>query len=183
MNVVSRPARAIQATVLLVAALCAPGCGGKEGSGAGSDASTSGGGSSGGGSSSSGAESSGGSDGSSGGSGSGSSGSSSSSGSGSGGSSGGSSGGGSGSGGGGEAGSLACGPYSCDVATEFCYEAGGGAFLLDGGSNFTYACNPIPAQCQPNPTCACIIAADAGTHGCPCSVQAGGALRAECLYP
>src|SRR5580658_6334072 len=86
-------------------------------------------------------------------------------------------------GGGKDAGTLACGPYSCDVATEFCYEAGGGAILPDGGSNFTYACSPIPAQCQPAPTCACIVAADAGTHGCPCSVQAGGALLAACLYP
>jgi hypothetical protein len=86
-------------------------------------------------------------------------------------------------GGGKDAGTLACGPYSCDVATEFCYEAGGGAVLPDAGSNFTYACNPIPAQCRAAPTCACIVAADAGTHGCPCSVQAGGALLAACLYP
>jgi hypothetical protein len=86
-------------------------------------------------------------------------------------------------GGGKDAGTLVCGPYSCDVATEFCYEAGGGAVLPDAGSNFTYACNPIPTQCRPNPTCACIIAADAGTHGCPCSVEPGGALLAACLYP
>jgi len=89
----------------------------------------------------------------------------------------------SGSSGGRDAGSLACGPYTCKVATEFCYEAGGGAVLPEGGSNFTYACNPIPAQCEPDPTCACIVAADAGTHGCPCSVQPGGALLAACLYP
>jgi hypothetical protein len=86
-------------------------------------------------------------------------------------------------GGGKDAGSFACGPASCDVATEFCFESGGGAVLPDGGSNFTYACNPIPPQCQPDPTCDCIIAADAGTHGCPCSVQPGGALRAACLHP
>ena len=91
--------------------------------------------------------------------------------------------GGSGSDGGRDAGSFACGPYSCDVATEFCFEAGGGAVRPDGGSNFTYACNPIPAQCQPDPSCACVVAADAGTHGCPCSVQPGGALLAACLYP
>jgi hypothetical protein len=88
-----------------------------------------------------------------------------------------------GSDGGRDAGGFACGPYSCDVATEFCYEAGGGAVRPDGGSNFTYACNPIPAHCQPDPTCACVVAADAGTHGCPCSVQPGGALLAACLYP
>ncbi|MGO9839342.1 MAG: hypothetical protein ACLP1X_34610 [Polyangiaceae bacterium] len=41
---------------------------------------------------------------------------------------------GSSSGGGGDAGSLACGPYSCDVSTQFCYEAGGGAILPDAGS-------------------------------------------------
>jgi hypothetical protein len=89
----------------------------------------------------------------------------------------------SGSEGGRDAGSFACGPYSCDVATEFCYEAGGGAVLPDGGSNFTYACNPIPTQCEPDPTCTCVMAADAGTHGCPCRVQPGGALVAACLYP
>jgi hypothetical protein len=90
---------------------------------------------------------------------------------------------GSGSDGGRDAGSFACGPHSCDVATEFCYEAGGGAVLPDGGSNFTYACTPIPTQCLPNPTCTCVVDADAGTHGCPCSVQPGGALLAACLYP
>ncbi len=82
-----------------------------------------------------------------------------------------------------DAGTLACGPYSCDVATAFCVETGGGAVRPDGGSNLTYACTPIPARCQPAPTCACIIAADAGIPGCPCSVQPGGALLAACLYP
>jgi hypothetical protein len=82
-----------------------------------------------------------------------------------------------------DAGTLACGPYSCDVATEFCFEAGGGDLRPDGGSNLTYACNPIPARCQPAPTCACLVAADAGIHGCPCSVQPGGALLATCLDP
>ncbi len=82
-----------------------------------------------------------------------------------------------------DAGTSACGPYSCDLATEFCFEAGGGAVRPDGGSNLTYACNPIPARCQPAPTCACVSAADAGIHGCPCSVQPGGALLAACLYP
>jgi hypothetical protein len=86
-------------------------------------------------------------------------------------------------GGGKDAGSFACGSSSCDVATEFCYEAGGGAVKPDGGDNFTSACTPIPPQCQPNPTCDCVVAADAGTHGCPCSVQPGGALLAACLYP
>jgi len=83
----------------------------------------------------------------------------------------------------GDAGSFACGPYSCDIATEFCFESGGGAALPDSESNFTYACNPIPPQCQPDPTCPCVVAADAGTHGCPCTIQAGGALLAACLYP
>jgi hypothetical protein len=93
--------------------------------------------------------------------------------------------GGSSSGGGGkrDAGTLACGPSSCDVATEFCYEAGGGAFLPDAGSNFTYACSPIPVQCLANPTCACLVAEDAGTRGCPCSARPGGGLVAACLYP
>jgi hypothetical protein len=85
--------------------------------------------------------------------------------------------------GGKDAGSFACGPSSCDVATEFCFESGGGAVQPDGGSNFTYACNPIPSQCQPSPTCDCVVAADAGTHGCPCSVKPGGALLAACLHP
>jgi len=139
------------------------------------------------GSSSSGSSSAGGgSGGSSGGSGAGSSGSGSSgsaSGSTSGSSGGGSNSSGSGSGSGSDAGGFACGPYSCDVAIEFCFESGGGAALPDGGSNFTYACNPIPPQCQPDPTCPCVVAADAGTHGCPCSIQPGGALVAACLYP
>jgi|SRR5580692_1009467 hypothetical protein len=137
------------------------------------------------GSSSSGSSSaSGGSSASSGGSGAGSSGSG-SSGGGSGSTSGSSGGGsnGSGSGSGSDAGGFACGPYSCDIATEFCFESGGGAALPDAGSNFTYACNPIPLQCQPDPTCPCVVAADAGTHGCPCSIQPRGAILAACLYP
>lgn len=76
---------------------------------------------------------------------------------------------------------IACGGTTCKQG-QFCFEAGGGAVLPDGGSNFTYGCNDIPPQCQPSPTCACIEASDAGTNGCPCSEQSGGFLVA-CLYP
>ena len=82
-----------------------------------------------------------------------------------------------------DAGGFACGLDSCAIATEFCFESGGGATFPDAGSNFTYACNPIPPQCEPEPTCRRVVAARAHTHGCPCSIQPGGALLAACLYP
>jgi hypothetical protein len=113
-------------------------------------------------------------------SGSGSGGGSGSSGSGSSGSGSSSSGGSSGSGSSGGA-PIACGGTTCSQG-QFCFEAGGGVALPDAGPNFTYACNDIPPQCQPTPTCACIEASDAGTNGCPCSEQNGGFLVA-CLYP
>jgi hypothetical protein len=81
-----------------------------------------------------------------------------------------------------DGGSYACGPYNCDIATQFCFEAGGGAQRPDA-SNFAYECKAIPSQCEPNPTCACLIAADAGTGSCPCNVEPGGAILAACLYP
>ena len=83
-----------------------------------------------------------------------------------------------------EAGTIACGPaHTCDAATEFCWQAGGGVVQPDGGASMSWMCKPIPSQCLAAPTCACIEAdGDAGAAPCSCSVQAGG-LVVACNYP
>jgi hypothetical protein len=78
-------------------------------------------------------------------------------------------------------GTFACGPSLSCTATQFCFEEGGGV-PVDGGNNMTYVCMAIPTACLVNPSCVCIEASDAGTNGCPCSVQGGGFLVA-CLFP
>jgi hypothetical protein len=75
---------------------------------------------------------------------------------------------------------LACGSLTCNGNTQFCAESGGGAQPPDGGSNFTYSCDPIPAACTAAPTCACISANSGNT--CPCS-QGPDGFTLACLFP
>jgi hypothetical protein len=75
---------------------------------------------------------------------------------------------------------FACGSATCDSASEFCMESGGGVQLPDGGSNFNEECQPLPSQCETSPTCACVLAAMSG--GCECST-AGSAVTVECFFP
>ncbi|MFO0666781.1 MAG: hypothetical protein U0174_22715 [Polyangiaceae bacterium] len=75
----------------------------------------------------------------------------------------------------------ACGTTTCGP-DQYCKEASGGAQRPDGGSNQSYACEPVPANCiNANvPTCACVAANGAG--GCLCTDGANGP-SIKCLYP
>ena len=75
---------------------------------------------------------------------------------------------------------FACGAATCDVASQYCSESGGGAQLPDAGSNFSETCEALPAECAASPTCACVNAAT--NNGCPCTTNGGG-VTVECLYP
>jgi hypothetical protein len=75
---------------------------------------------------------------------------------------------------------FACGSATCDSASQFCMESGGGVQLPDGGSSFSETCQPLPTQCESTPTCDCVLAAMSG--GCTCSAN-GGAVTVQCFYP
>ena len=77
-------------------------------------------------------------------------------------------------------GPLACGSLSCNGATQYCAEIGGGPAPPDGGSNTSYNCDTIPAQCQPSPTCACVQQA-AGSPSCTCTDGPNG-ISIACFY-
>jgi hypothetical protein len=72
---------------------------------------------------------------------------------------------------------FACDSLMCNAATEYCSISGGGAQPLDGGSNLTVACDPLPPMpCDAGTGCACI------TGGCGCTDD-GGAITSGCLFP
>ncbi len=75
---------------------------------------------------------------------------------------------------------FACGSATCDSTTELCMESGGGVQLPDSGSNFTEACEQLPAQCETSPTCDCVLGAMNG--GCGCSSN-GSAVTVEYFFP
>jgi hypothetical protein len=60
---------------------------------------------------------------------------------------------------------IACGPtLVCDGATEYCRHVEGGPPPPPDASVIgSYSCDPIPAACEPSPTCACIEANGACT--------------------
>jgi hypothetical protein len=62
----------------------------------------------------------------------------------------------------------ACGPdYYCQ-------------WLSDGMGNGGGGCMTIPPQCQPNPTCVCLLAPDAGNGGCTCTGSSGSLVVTCC---
>jgi hypothetical protein len=63
---------------------------------------------------------------------------------------------------------FACGPLTCDPATQYCSETVGG---INGPG---YNCSAIPTACQLTPTCACI-----NIPACTCTEQ-GGAVTVQC---
>lgn len=61
--------------------------------------------------------------------------------------------------------STNCGPMNCDLTQSYCLQK------QEWNATETYACNPIPANCASNPTCACI---------CPDRTCAGSAYLCVC---
>lgn len=49
----------------------------------------------------------------------------------------------------------------------------------DGMGNGGGGCMSTPAQCLPQPTCACLLAPDAGNLGCTCT-ESDGAVSVTC---
>ena len=73
---------------------------------------------------------------------------------------------------------IACGPLSCDSATQYCRQASGGPPPPpDAGSDVSYTCESLPPACGASPTCACIQ-----TNGCMCAEQ-GGQITVTCEFP
>ena len=57
---------------------------------------------------------------------------------------------------------FACGSTTCDGVTQFCEHSAGGVMLPDGGANEWWTCKPIPAACDADRSCACIVKASGG---------------------
>lgn len=73
-------------------------------------------------------------------------------------------------------GGITCGAQECSAATEYCNIVGGGARPVDGGSNMSWTCLPLPTMpCEAGTGCACIPST------CEC-VDDGG-ITNSCLYP
>ena len=89
------------------------------------------------------------------------------------------SGGQSGAGGAGGNGSFACGTSStCQVDAQYCVEILAGIPAIPP----TYGCLPVPAACQPTPTCACLQ--QQGIAGsATCAMSAPGALKITFAAP
>ena len=72
---------------------------------------------------------------------------------------------------------IECNGLTCNAATQYCDIRGGGAQPLDGGSNVSMNCLPLPAMpCEAGTGCACI------PNTCSCTDE-GGAIKNECFYP
>lgn len=54
---------------------------------------------------------------------------------------------------------FTCGNTTCNGLTEYCEHAAGGAMLPDGGGAEWWTCKPIPAACDANRSCACVLQA------------------------
>jgi hypothetical protein len=75
-----------------------------------------------------------------------------------------------------------CGPtLQCPAQTKFCLHVAGPT-RLDGSFPETWDCVPIPATCEPGPTCSCLSTIPAVTNGCPCTTPQVG-LEVDCLHP
>jgi hypothetical protein len=70
---------------------------------------------------------------------------------------------------------VACGTTTCDALTSYCEHAAGGAPQPDGGTNEWYTCKPIPAACDTNRSCACVLAN--GSAGGTCETDANQKVR------
>jgi hypothetical protein len=74
-----------------------------------------------------------------------------------------------------------CGPtLKCQAQTQFCFHTAGPR-ATDGSFPETWDCVPIPATCEPGPTCTCLKNITSVTNGCPCTPQVG--LEVDCLFP
>ena len=60
----------------------------------------------------------------------------------------------------GSCGPFACGSMTCDGATQYCLDS-----YTEGMSDDVYTCEPLPAACKDQQTCAC-VEAETG-HSCP----------------
>jgi hypothetical protein len=79
--------------------------------------------------------------------------------------------------GGGDASFECYGTKTCNAETSYCNVSGGGAVPLDGGSNLTVSCDPLPAMpCEAGTGCACL------PDKCSCT-DVAGAITNECFYP
>jgi hypothetical protein len=71
-------------------------------------------------------------------------------------------------------GSFACGKMlTCQGDTEYC------SVFYPGvkGGMITYACEPLPQTCQPDPNCACL----GNSPGCMCDEDPAGNLTMSCF--
>jgi hypothetical protein len=71
-------------------------------------------------------------------------------------------------------------PTTCTAACAGACSAGNYCHWLgDGMGNGGGGCTPAPSQCAAQPTCACLLAPDAGNAGCTCS-ESGGQVTVTC---
>lgn len=70
-------------------------------------------------------------------------------------------------------GMFGCGAGFCFLATDFCQVTGSDV----GGEPDSFSCQPLPADCAPTPSCACL---DPGFCGGTCSATPDGGLKIFC---
>lgn len=84
-----------------------------------------------------------------------------------------------------DAASVACGPsLVCTNTTQFCRESSGGPPPPpDAGSGIGYGCEPYPAACATNRTCACLRANGVCGGGLVSCQASGAGITVECAFP
>jgi hypothetical protein len=80
-----------------------------------------------------------------------------------------------------DASAFACGSSTCNTG-EFCTRTVGGAQLDDGGTRESDACEPLPDQCQSDPTCTC-VKANARQCSTQCADDGAGHVTVTCQAP
>jgi hypothetical protein len=75
---------------------------------------------------------------------------------------------------------VTCGTKTCDGVTEYCLHGAGGVMTPDGGGSTYFACNPIPAACATNHTCACLQSNSGSAGSC---TEKGGKLDLDVPLP
>ncbi len=87
-----------------------------------------------------------------------------------------------------------CGDCVCNGVDHFCELISGGMPLLsDGGFGDASACDPdagqlsctaIPSQCEPNPSCECVLASISLGPVCTCALDStGSGVVVHCSLP